>query len=172
MTVNQLTYLRYLEDKRANQAREAEAYRSNVAGEFETHRANVAREEFNLRSLQEQERSNLAREAETERSNRTKERETHRSNLRNEYFQERLTDARVLESKASAALTRAKTDSEVLSQYDDRINRLGDASALNQYWDEHRVAHSDQATMIHKFYSNLLGQDVANVVPVAKLFAK
>lgn len=105
MTHNQIAYWQLQEDRRANLAREGEAYRANRANEREVHRANVAREEetqrhntateqFNISSLQETSRHNLAQEQETNRHNVAQEKvsfgtlnETVRHNIKSEELQ-------------------------------------------------------------------------------------
>lgn len=62
MTQNQIAYQTHLENKRANEAREAETHRSNLANETENRR-------FHTESIQETQRANVARETETNRSN-------------------------------------------------------------------------------------------------------
>ena len=62
MTQNQIAYQAHLENKRANEAREAETHRSNLANETENRR-------FHTESIQETQRANVARETETNRSN-------------------------------------------------------------------------------------------------------
>ena len=62
MTNNQIQYLKYLEDKRSNIARETETNRDNTARLQETNR-------YNTIYTGETGRSNLARETETNRSN-------------------------------------------------------------------------------------------------------
>lgn len=102
MTDLSVKYWDYLENVRANQAREQENYRSNLAKEAETQRANLAYEAENYRAhvaseqlrgdeialgyqqLAETQRSNAAREAETYRSNVASQSEQNRHNAQNE----------------------------------------------------------------------------------------
>jgi len=50
MTANQINYLKLIEDRRSNLAREQETHRANVTAEGETARANRAREAENIRA--------------------------------------------------------------------------------------------------------------------------
>lgn len=80
MTANQISYWKYQEDKRHNQADEsltardvAEKERHNAQVESETYRSNVAdeteRRRNNIASLEETHRANVAKETENKRSN-------------------------------------------------------------------------------------------------------
>lgn len=148
MTVNQLNYLRYLEDQRANQAREAETYRSNLAREAETMRSNQAAELQRLLGLREENRSNLARE-----------RETNRSNLVNEGLKEISTHYDAMASKASAALADAKTEGQGLQNYVTRVDSLNDKGAVGSYLDEYYPYAEDPLE------PGNLGDSIINAIP-------
>lgn len=95
MTQNQIAYQAHLENKRANEAREAETHRSNIANEQENKR-------YHTESMKETQRSNLAREAETNRSNVARETETNRSNLANEMLKATEINTRSQDTRYSA----------------------------------------------------------------------
>lgn len=98
MTIMGLDYLKHIETKRANLAKEQENYRSNLANEdreykkyLEQVRSDMANEKLKQKSLDETVRSNKEHEAigwfqslEQERSNKAREYETHRTNQKNE----------------------------------------------------------------------------------------
>lgn len=142
MTVNQLSYLRYLEDQRANQAREAEAYRSDIARELEAGRSNQANEMLKLLGLRESRRSNLAQERELHRSNLVRESETNRANVAEEDIKRYSAMYNAMAQEASAALAKSKAEGQDLQNIVTRIDSINDKGAIGEYTDKY-IPYSD-----------------------------
>lgn len=158
MTVNQLSYLRYLEDQRANQAREDETRRSNLAKEKETERSNRANELRQVLSLNETRRSNFAKEA-----------EAHRANVTNESIKQVETSAKVKELDASAALAKAKTEGQDLDNVVTRMTDMNDSGAFGKYVDTYKLGVADQLVSGIRHIGSAIGDFITDVIPIGKI---
>lgn len=148
MTANQVSYARYMEDKRHNQVSEVETERSNRTREKETERSNRAREKETYRSnianetetrrhnvVNETEtmRANQAREAETYRSNVARETETHRTNVANESIKWSELAEKQRTNKANEAIKQEQNDlkhDEVLLKVNEAVGDIDQWSTL------------------------------------------
>lgn len=152
MTQNQIAYQAHLENKRANEAREAETHRSNTVNEKENER-------FHSASLAETRRSNIARETETNRSNLAKEIETNRANVARETETNR--------SNLATEMLKA-TDIRVRSEDSRYATDVGyqgriDSAYINQWG----VSPTDLSSL-----ASSIGKGVKTAAPGAKGVAK
>lgn len=156
MTKNQIEYWKYVEQRRANLAGEAEAARSNIARESETNRANLEKERETRRSnqanellanlsYQESKRSNMAREAETSRSNQAKEEEAKRSNLANEELKRQANQINLLSTNEAI---RANQERERLER--DKLSESLRANKANEYLKAQQNAETKRSNIAHE----------------------
>lgn len=161
MTANQIAYQRYVEEQRANIARENEERRSNMSNEqiktaelVERQRSNIANETETSRSNKAREaethRSNVANEHETYRSNLARELETHRSNTANESIKMKQLAETVRSNKANESIGYLNARTQATKVANDNLHNIAMESIDREKLQEQQLVNRDNAVQRNK----------------------
>lgn len=154
MTRNQIEYWNYIEQARANRAKEAEDARSHRAQENENYRSHRAQEELSYQQQQLQDRNNSLNRAEQTRSNIARELENTRSNLANEQIN---MQRNMLTTSAQSEIARSNLANEGIA----RLNTLNSMQKTSN--ESRQISNSYVLGMLNNTNTRR-GQDLSYII--------